>query len=114
MENQDNQDISELLKVMERRLYYAITWPAMVFTILMGITMFALNPMLLKMGWIHMKLLMVVALLGYHFYSGHIRKEFAENNFKLTSKQCRMINEVPTIILLIIVPLAIIKPLLFS
>lgn len=110
VENSGNAQVTQVLATMERRLYYAITWPAMVFTVVMGYTLVGLNPDLLQAHWFHAKLTALLFLFAYHFYSGHILKEFAKKNFKLTSRQCRLINEVPTIILLIVVPLAIIKP----
>lgn len=109
-ENQDKNEITTVLSVMERKLYYYIMWPAMVFTVIMGVTMFVMNPGLLYLGWIRIKLLVLLFLFGYHFYSGYVRREFASGNVFLTSKQCRLINEVPTLILFIIIPLAIIKP----
>jgi putative membrane protein len=110
VENSGNTQVTQVLEVMERRLYYAITWPAMIFTIVMGAALLGLNTTLLHAPWFHAKLTVLLFLFTYHFYSGHILKEFANKNFKLTSKQCRLINEVPTIILLIVVPLAIMKP----
>lgn len=110
VENQQEPKITNLLEIMERRLYRAITTPAMIFTLIMGLSMIYLNPLLLQAHWIHAKFLALLFLFAYHFYAGHIRKEFAKQNFKLTSKQCRLINEVPTLILLIVVPLAILKP----
>lgn len=109
-ENQHKDDVTQVLQVMERKLYYYITWPALVLTTLAGGVLLWQNPGLLKSGWMHTKLFFLLFLFGYHFYSGHIRKAFAQKNFKLTSKQCRLINEVPTLVLLVVVPLAILKP----
>ena len=111
VENKHNAAITQVLEVMERRLYYGITWPAMVFTATIGISLLTMNPELLRERWFHAKLGALVFLFAYHFYSGHIRKEFLQKNYKLTSKQCRFINEVPTLVLLIVIPLAIIKVL---
>lgn len=109
-ENQGKDEIVNILKVMQSRLYYAITWPAMILTLTMGITLLIMNPTLLKFHWLQVKLVVIVCLFIYHFYSGHVMKEFAKGNVYLTSKQCRLINEVPTIIMLIVIPLTIIKP----
>lgn len=109
VENNHNAAVTQVLEVMERRLYYGIMCPAMIFTVIFGVALLTLNPGILKMGWFHVKLAALLFLFAYHFYSGHIRKEFLQKNFTLTSRQCRLINEVPTIILLIVVPLAIIK-----
>jgi len=95
---------------MERRLYYGITWPAMVLTTVMGVALIVINPSLLQFHWLQLKLGALVFLFFYHFYSGHVRKQLAQGNYILTSKQCRLINEIPTVILLIVIPLAIMKP----
>lgn len=110
VENQGKPEVTNVLKVMERRLYYAITWPAMVFTTVFGVWLLVLQPELLKAGWMHAKLTALILLFGYHFFSGYTRKRFKDNDIFLTSKQCRLFNEVPTIVLLIVIPLAILKP----
>lgn len=110
VENQHKSEITSILEIMERRLYRYIMTPAMVFSFVMGVAMLVMNPGLLVFWWIRIKLFVLAFLFGYHFYSGHVRKEFAKKNFFLSSKQCRLINEVPTLILLIIIPLAIMKP----
>jgi len=110
VEKKDKSEVVETLKTMERRLYYYITWPAMLFTVVIGVILIFKNISLLQMGWFHAKLFFLLFLFGYHFYSGHILKAFAKGNYKLSSKQCRLMNEIPTIILLIIIPLAIMKP----
>jgi putative membrane protein len=109
-ENRDNQAISSLLCVMERRLYYAIMWPAMVLTLIMGASMIAMNPELLNAHWMRAKLFFVLILIAYHLFSGHVRKQFATRNFFLTSRQCRVINEVPTLILIVVMLLVILRP----
>jgi putative membrane protein len=109
VENSANPQVTQVLEVMERKLFRAITTPAMIFTVLMGLTMLSLNPSLLNAGWFRLKLFALIFLFGYHFYAGHVRKEFLKKNFILTSRQCRIINEVPAIILLIVVPLAVMK-----
>lgn len=110
VEQKDKPEVVAVLETMQRRLYYAITWPSLALVIFFGVILLFKNPTLLKMGWIQIKLFFILFLLAYHFYAGHIRKCFVQKNFKLSSKQCRLINEVPTLILLIVVPLAIMKP----
>lgn len=110
VENRDTPSFVKVVEVMERRLYYGIAWPSLVLVTAMGILMIAMNPGLLMFKWLHLKLLFLIPLFAYHFYSGHIRKEFARGHFKLTSKQCRIINEVPTLVLLVVIPLALLKP----
>lgn len=110
VENQEKLEVVKVLQVMERRLYYAITWPAMIFTTVFGGLLLWQQPELLRAGWMHGKLFMLVLLFGYHFFSGYTRKRFLCGEIFLTSKQCRMINEVPTLVLLVVIPLAILKP----
>jgi putative membrane protein len=110
VENRDTPPFVKVVEVMERRLYYGIAWPSLVLATGMGLALIVMNPGLLLFKWLHLKFFLLAALFTYHFYSGHIRKEFARGHFKLTSKQCRMINEVPTLVLLVVVPLAILKP----
>ena len=109
-ENRHNQEVTALFAVMERRLYYAIMWPAMVVTTAMGVAMIVLLPEWIFAGWLHIKLGALVFLYGYHFYSGYIRKKLSQGIYLLTSQQCRMINEVPTLILILIVVMVIIRP----
>lgn len=109
-ENKDKKDICDLLEIMERRLYRAITTPAMIWTLCMGLGMLFLNPDLLKTSWFKLKLAALLPLFGYHFFSGYTRKRFKDGDFFLSSKQCRMINEVPTLVLIIVVVLAVTKP----
>lgn len=99
----------EVLRVMERRLYYAITWPAMLFTLVMGLALVYMNPEILVAGWFHAKIFFLVPLFSYHFFSGYTRKRFLKNDYFLSSRQCRMINEVPTLILIPVIFLAICK-----
>mgnify|MGYP003971292679 FL=1 len=110
VENKDSDKTNELLQTMERRLYYGITWPAMVFTTIMGGALLSMRPDLFNAGWFHVKAFFLIILFGYHFFAGYTRKQFLKKNFFLTSKQCRFINEVPTIVLLVAVIMAVVKP----
>jgi len=111
-ENQDKPAVIEVLKIMQRRLYYGIIWPAMLFTTIFGVWLFAMQPELIYAGWFHAKIAALFVLFGYHFFSGYTRKRFARNDVFLTGRQCRFINEVPTLVLLLVVPLAVLKPFL--
>lgn len=98
-------------KIMERRLYYGIMWPAAVFTTICGLLIIAYHPeFYLKAGWMHAKLSFVFLLWVYHLLCGHYRKLFAlDRNIKSTLFY-RIYNEIPTILLILIVLLAIVKP----
>lgn len=111
VENRGKPEVIATLEVMERRLYRGICWPAMVFTTVFGVWLWSSSwQAYLGMGWFHVKLTALVALFGYHFYSGKVRKDLAAGRCTLTSRQCRLINEVPTVLLLVIVFMAVVKP----
>lgn len=111
VENAGKREITDLLEVMERRLYRGICWPAMVATTLFGVWLWSRSfSGYLQSGWFHVKLTMLVALFGYHFYAGKVRKDLAAGRCTLTSKQCRLINEVPTLVLITVVIMAVVKP----
>jgi putative membrane protein len=102
-ENGDKFEVTQVLKVMERRLYKIITVPAMVATFVFGFgTAFAV-PGTMGQPWFHVKLLMVLLLAGYTGFIGYTRKRYERDDLFLSSKQCRLLNEVPTLLLVLIV-----------
>jgi putative membrane protein len=94
---------------IEHKLWNIITTPAMALSVLAGITMICINPALLKMPWLHVKLAFVVGLLAYHFICQRIMKQLKSGVFKLTSFQLRLWNEVATIFLVAIVFTVVLK-----
>ena len=82
----------------------------MILTTSFGLAMLAYNPGLLRLPWFHIKLTGLVFLFAYHFYSGKVRKDFLRKQYKLSSKQCRIINEVPSVILIVVILAVILKP----
>lgn len=110
VENKDKSEICSVLSVMERRLYYFITTPAMLFTLLMGIVLMVLNPSLLLAGWFHAKIFFLLPLFAYHFFAGHVRVRLLAGDYFLSGRQCRLINEVPALVLVAVVFLAVLKP----
>jgi protoporphyrinogen IX oxidase len=111
VENAGKREITDLLQVMERRLYRGICWPAMVLTTLFGVWLWSRSfSGYLQSGWFHVKLAALAGLFAYHFYSGKVRRDLAEGRCRLTSKQCRLINEVPTLVLITAVIMAVVKP----
>ncbi len=102
---------SETFKVMERRLLKAIINPAMIATWLCGGAMIALNLDLLKgQGWLHAKLALVIALSGVHgVLSKHVRL-FAQDANTKPQRYFRILNEVPTLLMIGIVILVIVRP----
>ncbi len=100
-------------KIMERRLYYGIMWPAALATSILGAWLISILPSYyLHVGWMHLKLGFVVLLWGYHLLCGHFLRQFKSDNNKRSSRFYRVMNECPTILLIVIVLLVIIKPMI--
>ena len=100
---------SETFKVMERRLLRAIINPAMVATWVFGLWL-AWRGFAFSGGWLHAKIAAVVVLSAVHGYlSGAVRRFAADRNEK-PARHWRMINEVPTVLMIIIVVLVVVKP----
>ena len=99
-------------KVMEWRLYYAITWPAAITTTFLGFWLVYFNEAYyLKAGWFHAKFLLVLLLWGFHLLCGYYLKQFKNNCNEKTTRFYRILNEIPTILLIGIVMLVVVKPL---
>lgn len=94
---------------IERRLWNIISTPAMILTLIAGITMVILQPYLMKESWLMVKLCFVVGLLGYHLICANMIEQMRKGVFKWTSFQLRLWNEVATIFLFAIVFLAVLK-----
>ncbi len=101
---------SERFKVMERRLLRAIMNPAMIAVWSLGIAMVALNPDYLHQGWLHAKLGLVVLMTGLHGVLSKARRAFANDANRHSAKYYRVLNEVPTVLLIGIVILVVVKP----
>jgi putative membrane protein len=98
-------------KTMERRLYYGITWPAGLITTILGLSLIYFNyTYYLRAGWMHAKLSLVIVLWAYHLICGHYLKAFAKHQNKKNSRYFRIFNEVPTLLLITIVLLVVLKP----
>jgi len=106
---QERTILQKQFEVMQAKLWNIITVPAMVLTVLAGAAMIYLNPILLQMNWMLVKLGFVAGLLGYHFVCQDIIKQLKEGRCKWTSTQLRMWNEMATILLVAIVFTVILK-----
>lgn len=102
-------EASETFKVMERRLLKAIMTPAMIATWIFGLWL-AYEGGFLRSGWLHAKLALVVLMSGMHGMLAKWTRDFAEDRNTRSAKFYRMINEVPTVLLIIIVFLVVLKP----
>jgi len=102
----------EMLKIMEKKLYNYIMMPAMFVSWVFGILLIQnLGFSVFTETWMQIKIILVTALTYYHFLLGKYLSEFATNNNYKSSKFYRIINEIPTIILIVIVFVVIFKPL---
>ncbi len=99
---QERDILQKQLETMQRRLWYGITWPAMMLTLLFGVWL-ALSLGVYREGWFHFKMLFVVLLVLYHFSCGRLRKRLLNKTNTLTSFKLRLFNEIPTLFLFAIV-----------
>jgi len=112
VENLNDQNTRSVFKVMERKLFFYIMTPAMILTWLLGLVLIHFSGFdIFFTLWIKLKLLFVVLLTFYHFYLGRCLNNFKLNQNIKTSKFFRIINEVPTILLVLIVFIVIFKPI---
>ncbi len=95
--------LSDQFKIMEKKLWWIITTPAMILTVVFGTWMLILNPVLLEMSWMHTKLGFIVLLLIYHFVTQIKMFQLAKGVFKWNSKQLRLWNEAATLCLVAII-----------
>jgi putative membrane protein len=95
--------LKDQFELMEYRLWWIITTPAMVLTVVFGTWMLVVNPALLKLPWMHIKLAFVVLLLVYHFVCQRTMHRFKSGTFSWTSNGLRMWNEVATLVLVAVV-----------
>ena len=110
----DAEDSSQkkVFKIMERRLYNYIMMPAMLLSWLFGVLLIhSLGITVFSELWMQVKTILVVILTIYHFSLGKYLNEFAIDNNQKSSKFFRIFNEIPTIILIIVIFVVIFKPL---
>jgi putative membrane protein len=100
---------SETFKLMERRLLKVIINPAMIVTWLAGLYL-VWSGHWLSAGWLHAKLALVLALSGVHGFFARSVKDFAADRNSRSKKFYRIINEVPTVLMIAIVILVVVKP----
>ncbi len=111
-EHADNEGFVEVVKIQENKLYSFIGVPAMWATILSGTAMIALNPALFKSGmWLHIKLTAALLLVAYHFSLGWFKKRLHDGSCTKSGKFFRAYNEVPTILMIVIVIMVVVKPI---
>ncbi|PLY12243.1 protoporphyrinogen oxidase HemJ [Sulfurimonas sp. CVO] len=116
-ENAENEGFVKVVKVMEMKIYKYIGIPAMWATVISGVAMIFLSTshyggvnIMSTGGWMHAKILFVLILIAYFFSLGYFRIKFLNDECKKSGKFFRAYNEVPTLLLLVIVAMVIIKP----
>ena len=112
VENLKDKNTSSIFKTMERKLYFYIMTPAMILTWLFGLILISsLGIEVLSAIWIKLKLVLVILLTLYHFYLHKLLGDLKLDKNTKSSKFFRIINEVPTILLILIVFIVVFKPI---
>ena len=107
----DNEIVTTVFKIMEKKLFYYIMTPAMILSWVFGLSLISIIGFdQLANLWLQLKLVLVSFLTLYHFYLGLLLKKFQFNNNEKSSKFFRYINEIPTLLLILIVFVVIFKP----
>jgi len=99
----------ERFVVMERRLFSIMTLGATL-AVVFGVSMIVAAPGYLHFGWLHLKLTLVAALIGYHFWCRALMTALREGRNTRSQRWLRLFNEVPALLLIAIVILAVVKP----
>ena len=111
-ENSEDRNISDVFKVMEKKLYFYIMTPAMILSWIFGLLLIhSIGFHQLGQTWMVLKIIFVIFLTLYHFYLGKTLNQFKFDQNTHSHKFYRLINEIPTILLILIVFVVIFKPL---
>lgn len=110
LSSKPGDELFETMKDASNRLRKIILNPALIIVWVLGITMLVMNQGLLSVGWMHVKLLLVLILSGLHGYFISIGKKIDRGDVAPTAKTMKMLNEVPFLIMIGIVILAVVKP----
>ena len=112
IKNKKSEDLFSTFKVMERRLFFYIMNPSMIVSWIFGILLIhTIGIDNLSSFWLQLKLLFVVVLTIYHFFLFNCLRSFANNGNSYSPKFYRIINEIPTILLIAIIFIVVFKPL---
>ncbi len=111
-ENNEDKNVSDVFKIMEKKLYFYIMTPAMILSWIFGLLLIhSIGLQQLGQTWMILKVIFVVLLSLYHFYLGKILNQFRNDQNSYSHKFFRLINEIPTIMLILIVFVVVFKPL---
>ena len=105
----DRTILSDQLALMSKKLWYIITWPSAIITVILGVSLLVVQPGWLKMPFMHVKLGFVALLFLYHLGCHGIFRQLQKRKAKYTSTQLRVFNEAATLILFAVVFLIVLK-----
>ncbi|MGB0424091.1 MAG: CopD family protein [Flavobacteriales bacterium] len=105
----ERQILHKQFSIMEKRLMNVITTPSAILTLIIGSSLLYKNPSLLQQGYMHVKLAFVFTLFAYHVYMMVLTKRFQQSGNILSSMKFRFLNEYPTIVLIAVVFIIILK-----
>ena len=112
VENKDKREATDIFEVMEKRLFFYIMRPAMIFTWIFGLILIYLNGIeIFSQLWMQLKIVLVILLSAYNDYLGKCLLSLKNNSNTRSAKFFRIINEIPTVMLIFIIFLVIFKPI---
>jgi protoporphyrinogen IX oxidase len=112
VENNEKKQATDIFEIMEKKLYFYIMRPAMILTWLFGIILIYINGVeILSQAWMQIKIILVILLSIFHEYLGRCLYSLKNNTNTRSTKYFRIINELPTIILILVVFIVIFKPI---
>ena len=112
VENKDKKEVTDIFEVMEKRLFFYIMRPAMILTWIFGLILIYLNGIeIFSQLWMQLKIVLVILLSVYNDYLGKCLLSLKNNSNTKSAKFFRIINEIPTVMLILIVFMVIFKPI---
>ena len=112
VDNKEKKEATDIFEVMEKRLFFYIMRPAMIFTWIFGLILIYINGIeVFSQLWMQIKIVLVVLLSVYHEYLGKCLTSLKSNTNTRSSKFFRIINEVPTVLLIAIIFIIVFKPI---
>ena len=112
VENKDKKEATDIFEVMEKRLFFYIMRPAMILTWIFGLILIYLNGIeIFSQLWMQLKIVLVILLSVYNDYLGKCLLSLKNNSNTKSAKFFRIINEIPTVMLILIVFMVIFKPI---
>ncbi|WP_435096748.1 protoporphyrinogen oxidase HemJ [Candidatus Pelagibacter bacterium nBUS_27] len=112
VENKEKKEVTDIFEVMEKKLFYYIMRPAMIFTWIFGLALIYLNGLeIFSQLWMQIKIILVILLSAYNDYLGKCLLSLKNKSNNKSSKFFRLINEIPTVVLILVVFLVIFKPI---